>query len=135
MYARAPEVRTFMSAAPKVTAVVPVHNGAQFLERCLCARSKTDYENFDVIVVDDASTDGSADIARAFDCRVLSLLGRRGPAAARNLAVAEATGEIIFFTDADVLVKPSTVREAVELLARDPEAAGVIGSYTKETPA
>lgn len=124
-----------MSAAPKVTVVVPVHNGAPFLERCLRALSETDYENFDVVVVDDASTDGSADIARAFDCRVLSQRERRGPAAARNLAVAVAECELIFFTDADVLVKPSTIREAVEFLARDPEAAGVIGSYTKETPA
>lgn len=124
-----------MKAQPKVTVIVPVHDGAQFLERCLLALSQTEYEGYEVVVVDDASTDRSAEIARTFPCRVLELAERSGPARARNLAAAAAGGEILFFTDADVVVKPSTVGEAVALLERHPRAAGVIGAYTKETPA
>lgn len=124
-----------MASAPLVTVIVPVHNGARFLGRCLGALYESDYENFDVVVVDDASTDDSRRVARGFPFRVIELAERGGPARARNLAAAGAAGEILFFTDADVVVKPETLRRAVELLAEHEGAAGVIGSYTKETPA
>ena len=68
-----------------ISVVVPVHNASAFLERCLRALAASDYTDFEIIVVDDCSTDDSAAVARRFTARVLSLTGKPfGPAYARN---------------------------------------------------
>jgi glycosyltransferase involved in cell wall biosynthesis len=90
------------SARPLVSVVIPAYNGAETLPACLSAlQSQTlPPDQYEIIVVDDGSTDGTAEVARRFGVRVLSQLNA-GPAAARNRGAIEARGELLCFTDAD----------------------------------
>lgn len=86
----------------KISVVVPVFNGAGTLGACLEAlhRQKLPSDQFEVIVVDDGSEDGSASIARMFDvCLVVN--NHAGESAARNAGIWESKGKWVAFTDAD----------------------------------
>jgi glycosyltransferase involved in cell wall biosynthesis len=97
---------------PFVSVVVPARDAAAHLTRCLDALSRSHYARFEIIVVDDASTDATADIARAHGCKVLKLDTRSGPAAARNRGARAARGNVLLFVDADVEVRGDTLARA-----------------------
>jgi glycosyltransferase involved in cell wall biosynthesis len=80
---------------------------------------------FEVVVVDDASTDGTLEVCEAFDVKLIALEKNIGPAKARNRAVEESTGEIILFIDSDVLFGPELIGEMLARMEAEPEAAGV----------
>ncbi|MSU37221.1 MAG: glycosyltransferase [Pedosphaera sp.] len=87
---------------PRVSVVVASYNGASTLEACLRSLSSLRYPNYDVILVDDGSTDGTAAIASRFPAiRQICHEQNRGLSAARNSGINAATGEIIAFTDSD----------------------------------
>jgi glycosyltransferase involved in cell wall biosynthesis len=113
-----------------VSIIVPVYNGGKFLPRCLDAIFASDYRPFEVIVVDDGSTDESAKIGREKGAIVISTKRRQsGPAAARNLAAEIALGEILLFVDADVVVKPDTIAKIADRFQKHSEIAALFGSY------
>jgi glycosyltransferase involved in cell wall biosynthesis len=113
-----------------VSVIVPVFNGGKFLGVCLDALSGSDYPKFEIIVVDDGSTDDSADIGRRKGATVIESERRQsGPAAARNLAAKRAKGEILLFVDADVVVGSDTISNVVEAFCRYPEISALFGSY------
>jgi glycosyltransferase involved in cell wall biosynthesis len=114
---------------PDVSVIVPVYNGSKFLNQCLAGIYSSDYPSFEVIVVDDGSTDGSADISRENGATVLSMPLRGGPAAARNFGVKKAHGGILLFIDADVVVKPETISKIVARFELQPDISAVFGSY------
>jgi len=117
-----------------VSVVVPVFNGGKDFDRCLGAVFRTDWPAFECIVVDDASSDKlTAEIARRHGAHLVCMEQRCGPAVARNTGVSKARGEIIFFTDADVLLHPDAMGRAVTALESDPDLAAVFGSYD-DTP-
>lgn len=116
--------------ASKISVVIPAYNGGTQLDECLNAIARLGTAPSEIIVVDDGSTDGS--IQRAAEhgaiVRILGTSGRQGPAAARNIGAQAATGDILFFLDADVCVH----EDATERLAAafgDPAIDAVIGSY------
>jgi glycosyltransferase involved in cell wall biosynthesis len=116
-----------------ISVIVPVYNGGNFLQRCLEALFASDYAPFEVIVVDDGSTDESAAIARARGARVIeSERPRSGPAAARNLAAKQAKGDVLLFVDADVVVKTDTLSKVADRFAQRPEISALFGSYDDE---
>lgn len=121
-------------AGPAISVVVPVHNAEATLAGTLDALLACAGADFEVIVVDDGSTDRSLDIARRYACRIERMPENRGPAAARNRGAAAARGAVLFFTDADVLVLPDTLAKVADVLAANPGVAAVIGSYTIATP-
>jgi glycosyltransferase involved in cell wall biosynthesis len=94
---------------PRVSVVVPVRDGAAHLARCLDALSASDFAPFEIVVVDDASSDGSARIAEAHGARVVRLAVRSGPAAARNRGARESRASVLVFVDADVEVRRDTL--------------------------
>ena len=110
----------------QISVIVPVYNGARTLAECLRAVFASDFADYEVIVVDDASTDNSMDIIRRFPCRVISFEKNQGAARAKNEGAKVAHGDILFFTDADVLIRPDTLSIVVEDLA-DPEVTAVVG--------
>lgn len=117
------------SQLPSISVVVPVYNGILFLDRCLDALACSTLKPFEVIVADDCSTDDSATICRQRGMTVISTARNSGPAVARNLAASTATGEIILFVDADVVVKPDTLARVAERFCENPEISALFGSY------
>jgi GT2 family glycosyltransferase len=117
----------------RISVIIPVYNGGADFGSCLKALSSSSFPGFECIVADDGSTDGSADLARTFGAQVVSTNKRSGPAHARNLGAARASGEILLFIDADVCTN-SNVLELVNAAFRaDPDLDGIIGSYD-DTP-
>jgi GT2 family glycosyltransferase len=88
------------AAGPRVSVVVCSHNGQATIGHCLEELGRLDYPDYEVIVVDDGSTDRTAAIAAEYDVRLIRT-ENRGLSAARNTGVEAATGEIVAFTDDD----------------------------------
>ncbi len=97
-----------------VTVIVPVYNGAHCLPRCLLSLQKQTHPRVELIVVDDGSTDGSPELVDR-PTRLLSTGGRKGAGSARNLGAREATGEVLFFTDSDVVAPPDWIEKALRI--------------------
>jgi len=112
-----------------ISVIVPVYNSADTLKLCVERLLRSSTPAFECIVVDDGSTDDSASVARACGARVLSTSGRQGPAAARNLGATQASGEILFFLDADVCVNGDTIARVQAAFESDPTLDALIGSY------
>ncbi len=114
---------------PSLSVVVPVRNGGRDFEHCLRRLRDSLLTDFELIVVDDGSTDDSAAIAREAGAVVVTIPTPRGPAAARNLGAKAATAPLIFFLDADVAVHPETLGRAMARFEADPGLAALFGSY------
>ena len=113
----------------KVSIIIPVYNGTRFLKQCLAAIKESSYSCYEIIVVDDGSTDESADIACQEGALVFQLPRQSGPAAARNYGAKKAKGDILLFIDSDVLIKTKTVARVVSDFQKHPGIAAVFGSY------
>ncbi len=87
--------------------IIPVYNGQACLPDTLRSVAGLDYPHYEVIVVDDASTDRSAEIARSHGVAVVSLSWNQGPAHARNQGAKHASYDTLLFTDSDVLIPKS----------------------------
>jgi GT2 family glycosyltransferase len=85
---------------PRISVVVCTHNGARTLPECLERLGGLCYPNYETIVVDDGSTDGSGDVARSYGVKVIET-SHRGLSFARNTGIDAATGEIVAFLDDD----------------------------------
>jgi len=123
------------SKNPDISVVIPVHNGEVYLSMCLHALKASFHTEFETIVVDDGSRDGSAALAKGFGVKVLELGRNYGPAAARNEGAAAAVAPIVLFLDADVLVRGDTITRILDTFSRNPEIAAVFGSYDTEPSA
>ncbi len=113
-------------ALPRISVVIPVYNAETLLAECLTALRASDGGAYEIVVVDDSSTDRSRDVAAAAGCRIVPSGGRLGPAGARNVGAREAGGDVVFFVDSDVIVRPDTLRRLAETFAADPTLDGVI---------
>lgn len=114
---------------PFVSVIIPVHNGGKYIDRCLDALIASSYPTFEIIVVDECSTDETVAIARQKGLTILQLPGQSGPAAARNFGAQHAQGDILLFIDSDVTVRRETVALVVDNFQRYPDIAAVFGSY------
>ena len=97
-----------MDKSPLVSIVVPVHNVVGYLDACLASIAAQTYENIEVVLVDDGSTDGSGKVCQRWvesDAR-FHLIGKKngGLSDARNVGVANASGEYVSFVDSDDVV-------------------------------
>src|SRR4051812_49232056 len=102
------------SATPRVSTVIPCFNGAAYLGDALASVLSQDFTDVEAIVCDDGSTDGSRDVARGLGARVRVVAqDHRGAAAARNLGVSHARGELLAFLDADDLWTPGRLAALV----------------------
>ena len=123
---------------PRVTVAVPVKDRRERMLRCLDSLLAIDYPDYEVIVLDNESTDGTAEACReraratAVPVRVETLPGSVG--AIRNRAAHLATGEIIAFTDSDCMVDPGWVAAGVKALQARPEVGTVTGRTLPAEP-
>ena len=111
----------------KVTVVTPIYNNASMIGECLDSFLPQDYPNYEVIVVDDGSTDNTPDEVRKYPVKLISN-PHLGISAARNAAIRAAAGEIIMTMDSDLKVPSDLISRMVEPLLAD-EKRGVVMSW------
>jgi glycosyltransferase involved in cell wall biosynthesis len=113
-----------------ISVIIPVYNALATIRQCLQAISDSEQSNFEIVVVDDGSTDGSKEAIREYPVQLIELEGGPcGPAYARNQGAQAARGDILFFIDADVLVRPDTLSKVAAEFEREPKIDALFGSY------
>jgi GT2 family glycosyltransferase len=109
---------------PSASVVVCTHNGGRTLGDCLEGLASLDYPSYEVIVVDDGSTDASREIAEAWGVRVIST-ENQGLSAARNTGFRAASGEIVAYIDDDARADPDWLRFiALDLISTEHMGVG-----------
>ena len=89
----------------EISVIIPVYNTKPYLSRCIDSVLKQTYEDWELLLVDDGSTDGSGQICDEYaqvDLRIKAFHNRnQGPAASRNYGIREAAGNFVMFVDSD----------------------------------
>ncbi len=114
VFAEAPFPAAARQTWPHVSVVVCAYNAASTLDGCLRSLQALTYPHKDIVVIDDGSTDATPDIARRYPDVTLVRIPNGGLAAARNIGLARAAGEIVAYTDADVRVDPDWLTYLVQ---------------------
>lgn len=112
---------------PKVTVITPIYNNARMIGECLESLLPQDYPDYEVIVVDDGSTDSTPEVVRRYPVTLLSG-PHQGISAARNRAIKSARGEIVITMDSDLKVGKDLIRRMVAPLLAD-KKRGVVMSW------
>jgi glycosyltransferase involved in cell wall biosynthesis len=117
-----------MADAPTISAIVPVHNGAAYITDALRSIRAQLHPVSELIVVDDGSTDASADLVARFDSRaILIKQSQSGPGPARNTGAQNASGEWLAFLDHDDIWPPDRTGALLQGIAASPSAGFVCG--------
>jgi glycosyltransferase involved in cell wall biosynthesis len=116
-----------------VSIIIPNRNGEATIADCLEAAIGSDYDNFEVIVVDDFSIDRSVEIIRQFTCQLVTLDRHSGASSARNIGAAHSRGELLFFTDSDCMLGKKTLRIAVDAIVSAGPKTLLGGTYTRRS--
>ena len=101
-----------------LSVIIPVYNGAEFLDSALESIRVQDFSNLEILLIDDGSTDGLEPPEKVRYFRQ----GRRGPAAARNHGIRESRGDVLAFLDIDDLWEPGHLSRLTGALEAHPEA-------------
>lgn len=109
---------------PLVSVITPIYNCEKFLEKCILSVQNQTYCNWEMILIDDASTDGSSKIAKDIAAENTSIIyekfsENKGAAVARNRAIELARGEFIAFLDADDFWAPDKLEVQVEYMLKN----------------
>ena len=115
-----------MSEKPLVSVVIPAYNAERFLGEAIESVLAQTWEPLETIVVDDGSTDGTAEVARSYEGVEVIVQENAGPSAARNRGFAAGGGEIVAFHDADDLMTPDKLAVQVGRLLDDPSVGCVL---------
>jgi glycosyltransferase involved in cell wall biosynthesis len=115
---------------PRVSVVIPTYNSAGLLREAIQSVLSQIYSDFEVVVIDDGSTDNTESVARSFGDRVSYLKQEnKGAGAARNHGIKRSRGEYVAFLDSDDLWLPGKLAEQIPLLDRDPELGLVYSDW------
>jgi glycosyltransferase involved in cell wall biosynthesis len=108
---------------PQVSVIIPTYNRAWIIKEAVDSVLAQDYKNFELIVVDDGSTDNTSDVLAGYGEYVRVLFQEnKGVSAARNRGVAEASGQFVAFLDSDDLWLPKKLSVQVEFFNQTPDA-------------
>jgi GT2 family glycosyltransferase len=114
---------------PAFSVVMPMLNAAAFLPRVLDGLKASTFQDFELLLVDDGSTDGSRELAQTYGITPLWSGGRQGAGAARNVGVRQARAPILVFVDADVVLHETALAQIAERFAADATLTAVMGAY------
>lgn len=120
-----------MADLPAISVIIPLYNKGPYIARALNSILAQTFQDFEVIVVDDGSTDDGAEVVRGFEDPRIRLIQQenRGVSAARNKGIEEAKAELIAFLDADDEWLPSFLRTILRLREMFPDAGAYATAY------
>lgn len=124
----------------KASIVLATYNRLSKLKRCLSCLLSQDFKDYEIIIVDDGSTDGTLEYLKKQKQKsklnnkkiIFFTQQNQGPAVARNKAIKEAKGDVIFFTDDDVLVSKNWISKLLNFLNKHPEVIAAGGYLEAE---
>lgn len=116
----------------KVSVIIPTFNEEAVIKNCLESLIKQTYKDFEIIIIDDGSSDKTLDVLSNLNSQISNLKifkqEHLGPGSARNLGVNNAEGKILVFVDADMVLDPVFIQKLIYPI----EEGKVIGTFTKE---
>ena len=119
---------------PLVSVIIPAYNAEQFIAKTLESVLSQTYQNIEILVIDDGSTDTTAEVVKSFaqkDSRIILLRqSNAGVAAARNLAIQKSQGEYIAAIDADDIWYPQNLEKQVKCLIKSEPSVGIAYSWS-----
>lgn len=128
---------TLSNSKPLVSVIVPVYNVKEFLSKCVESVINQTYDNLEILLIDDASSDGSELICDSYEKKTGNISvfhqDNMGLSGARNTGIDKSKGEYLLFVDSDDWIDADTVEQAVKK-AKEYNADTVIWSYLREYP-
>src|SRR5579864_8740685 len=116
--------------APQVSVVIPAYNAARFLGDAIQSVLNQTYSNFEVVVVNDGSTDDTESVVRSFGDRLFYVKqANKGVSAARNEGIKRARGQYVAFLDSDDVWLPTKLAEQIPFLEQNPEVGLVYSDW------
>ena len=115
---------------PRFSIVIPTLNRAEYLRACLQSICRQDYTDYEIVVVDGGSTDGTSQVLQSSErpVRVMTEL-RKGPSVARNVGVDASRGRYIVFVDSDDVLSSSALSTYAAILDTNPDAEMVLAAF------
>lgn len=115
---------------PQISVIIPTWNSERTIGACLDSLFAQTVQDFEVIVVNDGSTDRTADVLAPYHSRIISInQENRGSNAARNRGLREAHGEYLLFLDSDITMRPDMLLKLLRALEMHPEASYAYSSF------
>lgn len=118
---------------PSISVIIAAHNAEAFLWETLASLQRQRFTDYEIIVVDDGSTDGTRTIATRPQCRVIAL-PRSGVSLTRNAGLAAARAPFILFLDADDVMPQDALGHLFEALTQRPDAVAAVAQHLKFWP-
>lgn len=116
-------------SSPLVSVVIPAHNAAEFVGDAIDSVLQQSYRHYEILVIDDGSSDATASIVARYSGVRLLRQPQRGAGAARNAGIRSSKGELIAFLDADDWWTPDKLERQVALLASRPDVGMVVSEH------
>ena len=118
----------------KLSIIIPVYNDRDNLAKCLNALEKSLFKDYQLIIVDDGSSDDSGRLAKDRCDLLVRLEENTGQSRARNQGTLLAKADLLFFLDADVMVEPDTLGRILQVFTAKPDISALFCSYQRDTP-
>lgn len=97
----------------KISIIIPTYNREKLLVKCLDSIYSSSIRPYEIIIVDDNSTDNTKNIIKKYDCKYIKLNKNKGAGNARNIGAKYATGNILLFIDSDIVIKKNTLKNLI----------------------
>ncbi len=114
----------------KISVIIPTYEHGDTIETCLLSLLDQTFRDFEIIVVNDGSTDNTVEVLKKYKDRVKIInQENRGAPSARNRGFRESVGQFVIFSDADVKAKPEMLAKMFQALEKNPEASYAYSSF------
>lgn len=118
----------------KISVIIPAYNAQRTLRETLTSIYTSEFKDYEVMVIDDASNDKTVEIAKEFNCRIVKSEGYRNCALARNTGIKQSRADILVFIDSDIIINKNGLGLIGKNFEDNPEISGLTGMLSKYTP-
>jgi len=127
-------MQSILNNSPRLSIIIPCHNAQSTLSICLNALFKFKNENDEVILIDDASTDETAQIALRFNLKLIKNETKKGPSYSRNLGMTAANADLCLFIDSDIEITEFDIEKSFSFMQKNPNSMAFTALLSKSHP-